>query len=240
MLLRLGLGTVISLALQGCYFLQKPTIPIEVDYFSASHASNASDKTLLILLPGIGDGGDAFKKHGFIEDVQELWPTADVAAVNAHFGYYRNRSVVDRIYTDVIERARKQGYDNIHIAGISLGGFGALLYQRDTNDNIASLMLLAPYLGEENSFEYVQNGGEPPQPVPDDNIWPWLQSLSADKRQAMYLGYGAGDKFAHANGLLGEWLPESNVCIVPGKHNWKTWKVLWRELLKQNRSSASI
>jgi len=229
---RLSLVALFTLLLQGCYFLQKASVPIQVDYFSAVQPTSSGPKALMILLPGIGDDQTAFYKHGFVADVQQLWPTMEIAAVNGHFAYYQNRSIVDRLVSDVVTPARQRGIERFYFAGISLGGFGSLLYQRDTDDDLAGIILLAPYLGEETNYQYLLSGGAPPDPLTEDNIWPWLQKLPPEVRQRIYLGYGAQDKFAEANALLAKWLPEQNVSVIPGKHNWKTWRPLWQNLLQ--------
>lgn len=225
-----GFFLLILVILPGCYYLQRPSVPIAVDYYPGELSEQAA-KSLLILLPGLGDNQQAFAKRGFIADVKALWPSVDVAAVNGHISYYQNRSIVNRLFEDVIQPARKRGYEKFYFVGISLGGFGALLYERDLMDTLDGIILLAPFLGDEEDYGYVLANQEPNEPIPDDNIWPWLQSLSEDHRQRFYLGYGENDRFAQAHQLLADMLPPDNIAIGPGEHNWRSWQPLWRELL---------
>ncbi len=71
---------------------------------------------------------------------------------------------------DVVLPARAAGYDTIWLAGTSLGGIGALLYLRDHPDDLAGVLALAPYLGEEGVIREIERAGGPAswQPPADD------------------------------------------------------------------------
>ena len=86
---------------------------------------------LLLLLPGRGDESGDFARHGFVRMARQAGATADIAAANAHFGYYINRSVTDRLEADLFERPESRRYRETFVAGISLGGLGAMILARD-------------------------------------------------------------------------------------------------------------
>ena len=122
--------------------------PATISYpAQAQPAAHADD--LLVLLPGIGDYASAFAQHGFVEQLHAAHYNIDVVAVNAHFKYYEARNLVEQLHQHVVLPALAQGYQRIHFAGVSLGGFGVLLYQREHPELVTSAILLAPYLGED-------------------------------------------------------------------------------------------
>src|SRR6266550_1965963 len=110
---------------RGIVFLPAPA-PLDVrEYKSADQQT----EELIIFLPGVGDVLEDYETNGFIEAVLKSGAPADMIVVDAHFGYYLRRIVIERLRTDVIGPARATGgYKKIWLAGISLGGFGALLY----------------------------------------------------------------------------------------------------------------
>src|SRR5690625_6784033 len=69
---------------------------------------------------------ESFPNHGFVATGSEL--DIDMLAADAHFGYYRERTFVQRLHEDIILPARQQGYQHIWLLGLSMGGFGAVLY----------------------------------------------------------------------------------------------------------------
>ena len=65
-----------------------------------------------------------------------------MVVADAHVGYFRNRSFEDRLRADVMVPARARGYESIWLAGISLGGLGALLYADEHPEEVAGLLLI--------------------------------------------------------------------------------------------------
>lgn len=47
----------------------------------------------------------------------------------------------------------------------------------------------------------------------------------------LYLGYGTGDGFARADGLLAAVLPRERVFTAPGGHDWPPWRAVWKDFL---------
>ncbi|HWI40574.1 MAG TPA: hypothetical protein VNX25_03720, partial [Verrucomicrobiae bacterium] len=58
-------------------------------------------RTLLVLLPGRGEGGEGFLHHGIIDLLREKGVTATLAAPEAHLGYYMEGSALLRLREDV-------------------------------------------------------------------------------------------------------------------------------------------
>src|SRR3954470_19293352 len=129
----------------GCAWMYPTTVPLSLETHRASSTERAP--ILLVLLPGRGDSASDFAKHGFIDDVRASGLAVDVVAADAHFGYYVRESIVDRVWTDVVEPARRQGYRHIWMGGMSMGGIGSIINARAHPDAYERLFLLAPYLG---------------------------------------------------------------------------------------------
>ncbi|HJV88575.1 MAG TPA: alpha/beta hydrolase [Noviherbaspirillum sp.] len=204
-------------------------------------------RRLVIFLPGIDDLAEDFERRGFIDDMRRHGIMADAIAIDAHYGYYATRTIHDRITDDVVSSARSAGYEEIWLAGISLGGFGAASYAARHASDISGLLLFAPYLGGAPLIrEIVAAGGidrwEPGEVGTDDYqraLWSWFkQHLSRDDPALpIYLAYGNRDMFRRANGLLGQVLPQERVLSIPGGHDWHTWKALWQMVLPNWKSS---
>jgi pimeloyl-ACP methyl ester carboxylesterase len=203
-----------------------------------------ADRIMLVMLPGAQDRPQDFAEQGFIHAIRKRRLRVDAVAVDAHLGYYLQRSVIDRLTTDVIEPARAQGYRRIWLMGISLGGLGSLIYAREHAARIEGVILLAPFLGTRGTIaEVVRAGGlsqwQPGEITPDDDerrILAWLKSYQPDDPTLpkIYLGYGTRDRFAPASMMLAERLPGRRVAIVEGGHDWPTWVNLWNKLLEQD------
>lgn len=239
---------ILLLMLSGCYYLQSVDAPMASLYYHYSdgyRAPSASpqkiQKDLLIMLPGIGDGITRFEREGLIAQLAETGLPVDVVVVNAHIGYYRSRTFMQRLQHDVVRPALQAGYEKIHLAGLSLGGFGSLLYWRhqlmtqSPDFPLVSALLLTPYLGEPE--HYAHRLTSEPKPVSDENsLWPWLERLSQAQRQHWYIGIAEQDEFYPVNLSFAGLLPEDQVFISPGGHDWDTWRELWPQLLVQWQS----
>ena len=230
-----------SIGLIGCAGWREATVPLRT--LSVQTSCDTRPDTLLVLLPGIGMAPEEFLDEGFVQAVRDAGLAADVLLVDAHLGYYNNRSVVDRLRDDVLRPARAQGYRQVWLAGISLGGLGALLYAQQQGD-VDGLLLIAPYLGERLTALDIRNAGglkrwRPPA-APDAEfdvvLWRWLQqqtdASSTGRAVPLLLAYGLGDRFAYNAGVLAEVLPASRVFTMPGGHDWPQWRPLWRRMLE--------
>jgi pimeloyl-ACP methyl ester carboxylesterase len=221
--------------LTGCYYLQSNSIPIgTMEYKNlAVGGSNKSGRQLMVLLPGIGDRASVFDKYSVIDTIHKKNPNMDIVAVDAHFKYYEARTIVERLRADIIKPAIAAGYRKIYLGGTSLGGFGSLLYLKQYPDDLTKIFIIAPYLGDEQDYEYLLENLAPPIPLRDVNIWPWITLFPPELKDKIYLAYGADDKFAIPNKLLSKYLVEDHVFTQEGRHNWKTWAKLWPRLAEK-------
>ena len=229
------------LTVSGCTHERQLVDPIPVQYYiSGNHPSS----TLLIMLPGIHDRISKFETYGFIDSIRQTGQPCDLVSVDAHYGYYNAGIFVERLHNDVIVPARRAGYTNIIIVGISLGGYGALLYANSYRTEINTLVLLAPWLGEEEIVDAITAAGGLEYWQPDDasneisvqDIWlQRKESLSAATDiSELYLGYGSTDRFHKAHSLFATTLPDDHVFMISGGHNWSTWAQIWEQIQATN------
>src|ERR671930_1091173 len=87
-----------------------------------AYTADTPRDTLVVFLPGIGDFAEDFERHGFIAALAASGLAADALAVDAHYGYYGRRTVLERLAEDVVLPAREQGYREVWLVGISMGG----------------------------------------------------------------------------------------------------------------------
>src|SRR5438874_824169 len=156
--------------------------PLAVREYKA--APGATDE-LFIFLPGISDVLDDYETGGFIEAVLQSGAPADMIVVDAHFGYYLRQIVIERLRADVIAPARVTGgFKKIWLAGISLGGFGALLYASEHPNDVDGLVLLAPFLGHPPTIAKIGAAGDVRQWQPanapaeteyEQKLWLWIR-----------------------------------------------------------------
>ena len=111
------LAALLPLVLCACHLLRPAKTPMNFEL----HPSPATDgDVLVVLLPGIESVAADFELHGFPERIQAALPGADVLAVDAHFAYYWQDSLVTRLHEDVL-RPRLERYEQVWLLGISLG-----------------------------------------------------------------------------------------------------------------------
>jgi len=236
---RMLTATMALALIVGCGFFRPTPTPIRT--VRAQQVPGAH--TLIVFLPGRGGDPEDFQQQGFEQIVAEAGLPADTIAVDAHLGYYRNRTVVTRLQEDVIRPARAAGYDRIVLVGISMGGLGAVLYAKQQPQDIAAVVLIAPFLGDKPVLEEIERAGglrswSPKEPLPEADyqreLWQWLKGYTNPlaARPPLYLGFGTEDRFAQSHRLLAGVLPSAQVFPAPGQHTWEPWRVVFRQILK--------
>lgn len=204
-------------------------------------------RILLVMLPGAKGRAQDLVQWGFVRALRERNLPIDVVAVEAHLGYYLERSLSLHLTRDIIAPVRTENYQRIWLMGISLGGMGSLLYACEHPVDIEGVILLAPFLGARGTIaEVVRAGGlarwQPGAIKPDDDerrLLAWIKAYQpAATSPKLFLGYGTDDRFAAASKLLAERLPAAQVVTIPGGHDWATWLCLWQHLLDQGLFSG--
>jgi pimeloyl-ACP methyl ester carboxylesterase len=126
------------------------------------------------------------------------------------------------------------------MGGISLGGYLALDYAERYPHDPAGLCLFAPYLGSHLVTSEIEraNGLEswrPEQFSGDDDerrVWRFIRTLRGGSLP-VHLGLGREDRFRRRHDLMAAALAPESVDVVPGGHDWPTWRRLWERFLDE-------
>ncbi len=229
---------VLVCVLSGCALLA--TAPMDV--LTYEHPGDAAHERLFVFLRGIGGSHHSFEQEGLVADVWARDLPFDMAAPNAHFGYYERRNLVLRLKEDVIDPARARGVRKIWLVGVSMGGLGALLYLKERPGDIAGVYLISPFLGTQYFLDEIRTAGGVNRWNPgsysaeldwERTLWHWLKTdLSAHRGKIVFLGYGTEDTYRSGPQLLDALLPPNHVYAIGGAHDYQTFKTLWKVFLE--------
>ena len=231
-------GVIAWVTLTGCSLLTRDT-PVPIPTLVWPLSATGRTTTLVVWLPGRGDVLADFAREGIVATMQEAGVKADAIVVDAHLGYYYQRTIIDRLRADVLLPARQQGYRRIVLVGVSLGGLGALLNERDNHGSVDALVLLSPNLGDEDRLfvRITAAGGPVPWAAGRDaqsgdvfeQLWTFLGTHSA-VLPPTWLFSGRSDPYGCGHRLLAGMLPAARVTTIAGTHDWPTWRILWRDV----------
>ncbi len=232
-------------ALSACLPLRSTDGPMS--FIEDKLSCKAPPKTLIVFLPGAREVPADLVKEGFVKAVRDRHIQADMKILDSHRAYFSKLEIVDRLREEVMIPARKQGYSQIWFTGISLGGFGTLIYgasqskikNADPQHMYDGFFVMAPYMGEKRVWEPIQTVGLANWKAPADgdfntDLWRWLSGYNnADKSKLpqAYIGYGTEDFLAPPNRVFGSILTKDRHLQEPGKHDWPPWKTLWAKWL---------
>ncbi len=205
---------------------------------------------LVVMLPGRGDDLASMQDRKVAQTIQSAWPDADVVLTGLTMPFYKEGHAAQRLHDEIIEPARARSHQPIWIAGISLGGMGALLYEHDYPDQVAGVLLLSPYLGEKAIHDEIRAAGGlaqwnpgPPQALGPDTfqheLWRTLKGWSNDpaRVRSVWLAYGDREPFRVPIELMSGQLPPEHVLMLPGQHDWALWNPAMRALLERAKDS---
>ena len=204
------------------------------------HRADQPSDTLLVLLPPALASIDDFDEQGFVAAVRQRQLPVDLLLADATAQQVIDHSVVAALHSQVIQPARAKGYGSIWLAGISMGAFSALYYAAQHAEHLSGLYVLAPYPGTADVLADIRAAGgaaawcQNPSNTQDEGVWwQWLgrESLKGEWRTPVYFGTGSADRFLSGQQLLADLLPQDHVRVLPGKHQWPTWKALWEDWL---------
>ena len=245
-----ALSVILSLALlAGCGPRGNAAKPIPTALVPAPQPA----ARLVVVLPGRGDNLAALERSGMTDAIQSVWPDADVLFAELTMAYYLEGGAAQRLHDEVIVPARRRGYREVWLSGASMGGMGALLYDRAYPGDADGLVLLAPYLGDRAILEEITAAGGiarwdagPPQAINADTwqheVWRHLQTWARDpdKARNVWLAYGDRDRLRRAMPVLEPLLRPEHILVRPGGHAWAMWSPAMREVLTaaSTRSAA--
>lgn len=204
------------------------------------YAATQRCETLLVLLPPALSSIDDFDEQGFVSAVRQRHLPVDLLLAEITGQQVLDNSMVSSLATEVIQPALATGYRSIWLAGISIGAFNALYYSANHADQLAGLYLMAPYTGTADVLAEITAAGgaaswrQQQDSFPDERTWwRWLcqESQNAQWTTPVYFATGHADRFLKGQRLLAELLPPERVRMLPGNHQWPTWKALWEDWL---------
>lgn len=209
----------------------------------------ADERILIVVLPGMFSDEASLKERGLHERIQKSWPDADVLLTAARLPYYTDGVLVQRLHRDILTPARENGYRQIWIAGGSMGGLGALMYEREHPGAVTGIVLLAPRLGDGALIEEIARAGGVQAwdagPLPPEmnggnyerQVWKMVQQRSGQPEFAsrIWLICGDQDRMLPGSRLLAAQLPESHYVERPGDHNWRFWLSATEEMFGRVR-----
>jgi pimeloyl-ACP methyl ester carboxylesterase len=206
---------------------------------------------VLVLLPGLGDSPRQFEDSGFLSSVRSDPDGCDIQVVDAHFGYYREAVIAERMAS--VLRGLRQRYASVWLVGVSLGGYGAALTARAHPELVDGLVLISPFLGVPKAVRpviarieaaggidafhsHVEALSRPQRHfVEVEPLWAWLaRSLRDPSAPRIHLAWGADDGFAWKHRVLARSQGIGSALEAPGGHDWHTFSFLFRELSRRS------
>jgi len=246
-LTRLILPLTAMLMLGGCIATGNVDKPIPTAFYPAPQTA----QRLVVMLPGRGDSLAGLQRHRVAQSIQHQWPHADVILAGLTMPYYLQGHAAQRLHDEVIAPAMAHGDKRtLWLAGISLGGMGALLYDRAYPDQAHGMLLLSPYLGDKPIYRKIRDAGGlrrwqpgPPQPMRRDTyqheLWRSIRRWRHDRQRSctVWVAYGASERFRKPIELMTPLLPARHVLMLPGQHNWTLWTPALKDLLQRVHSA---
>jgi pimeloyl-ACP methyl ester carboxylesterase len=205
-------------------------------------AGHAAPTRVMMLSAALTEPSD-FVQNGFARAVGERSLDVDLIFAGFRLEHLIDGSVFERLRDEIIAPAQVPGC-RLWLGGISLGAYIALGCARRHEQELAGLCLLAPYLGSHLITGEIERArgvqgwraAEPDQEDEDRRIWEFIRTLPTRPLQ-VHLGLGREDRFGRRQRLLAAALPPSSVDIVPGGHDWPTWRTLWDRFLNARLAS---
>jgi hypothetical protein len=207
--------------------------PMIIEPASAGHTA---PMRVVMLSAAFTEPSD-FVQNGFARAVAERVLDMDLIFAGFSQEHLIDGSVFERLHDESIAPAQAPGC-RLWLGGISLGAYIALGCARRFAQELAGLCLFAPYLGSHlitGEIERAQGvegwrAAEADHDDEDRRIWEFIRTLRT-RSLAVHLGLGREDRFGPRQRLLAAALPPSSVDIVPGGHDWPTWRALWDRFL---------
>jgi pimeloyl-ACP methyl ester carboxylesterase len=202
-----------------------------------SGVPNGAATTCIVCLPGAYHTPEDFLAAGFDESVRRRHLPIDLIFVDVEMKHLGDRSAVTQLHEQIVLPLRARGCETLWFLGISLGGFIALDYASKNRQTLNGVCVLAPYLGNRILTREITRVGLrawdaalPTEVDEERRIWNFLKTQDAHSR-FIYLGFGQNDRFAESHRLMATTLSPEAVDVVPGGHDWSTWKILWDHFL---------
>lgn len=194
--------------------------------------------SLLVMLPGAHMPAQEFVDAGFMQSLVDQDMPLDLTVVDIDLAKIDPEDAQNRVREQVLIPAREH-YDRLFVGGISLGGQAALFHAAHGVVHIDGLCLLAPYPGSRLAMNAIERAGglnawQPTQLQLSDldyQVWRWLKQRP--QIASFSMGYGRDDRFSDGMRRLADQWPWTSIHVIPGAHDWPTWKTLWALFLQR-------
>jgi pimeloyl-ACP methyl ester carboxylesterase len=191
----------------------------------------------VLMLPAAYAEPSDFVQHGFVRAARDRSLEIDLVFAGFQLPEVSDRSLFGRLREEILVPAYALGCA-VWMGGISLGGYLALSYAERHPRELAGLCLFAPYLGSHLVTSEIERAkgleswrpGEFPEDDDERRVWRFIRTLRAGSLP-VHLGLGREDRFARRHGLMAAALAPDRVDVVPGGHDWPTWRRLWDRFL---------
>jgi hypothetical protein len=215
-------------------------------------------RCLVVVLPGLNTEPEELVEGGLPQIIGEAGVAADVVIPEAHFGYYADHTLIERVDEDLVEPAFAAGYAHVWLVGISLGGLGVLAYGTAHPERIAGIILLSPYLGRGEVLDEIDDYGGARAwrrarsreldrlrlgrrflRGDDASFYRAVWSFAAEPRRRdgtevpIYLGYGRWDFLVDDQRLLETAIPERRRLVAWGGHHIGVYRDVLRAFARQ-------
>ena len=245
-LTRLALPILVVLMLSACAGLSAAPESLPLVRIAPQQVS-ADPAPLVIVLPGRGDSLERLRAAGVAEAIQRGAPRAEVLLTGATFAYYLDGGLVRRLHEQIVAPELARGRREIWFVGFSMGGLGAMMYERSHPQLARGLMLIAPYMGDGDLMREIRDAGGPAQwqagPEPAelnrDNVareqWRMVGRWTREPALAarVWLACGLEDRFLPAARMIAPYLPAAQVLETPGGHRMAVWVPMLERLSEQ-------
>lgn len=245
--IRVFILCVLTLAVSSCNRNIDVNKPVKLVWDKGETKS----ENVIVFLPGLYDSADIFVEKSFFTMARKEGIKADMVAASIDVEHLLQNKMLLRIKRDII--AQVKAYKNIWFVGVSLGGLNSLLFYKNNEEAICGLVILAPYLGNDDLTEELKTAGKIKNWRPRfdknkeaidnriDRLWLWFKTQSTKGQlDNIYLGYGRKDKYVESIKILETLLPDKNITVVEGKHNWEAGQKIWQQQLVSREQTGLL
>ena len=184
----------------------------------------------IIFFPGLGDSPESY--DGFLATLRDYGVTAETVVLpNRDYG---TTDYSDRLHQDVVAPALARGVQDTWLVAVSMGSAPALRMAETHPDDITGVVLLAPAFGSPFLAKRIRRAGgvrayEPEAQDRDGRAFKWLETRGRRDRSRVrvLLAFGRQDALAPVAETMAEVLPERDVLVGAGGHDWDVWNELF-------------
>ncbi len=202
----------------------------------AAHAGRSAP-TLIVMLPPAYSGPADFVRAGFVAAARERRLDVDLVFAAPELRHVADRTVLAELWQELLSPARAQGRA-LWLGGISFGAYLALACAERHPGELAGLGVLAPWLGTHLLTAEIARArdvqawlsGDSAEDDEERRVWRFIRRQGSGALP-IHLGMGREDRFARRHRLMAAALEPASVDVVPGGHDWPTWRRLWDRFL---------